>query len=92
MFYLDDGNLVVLVSPSNHCSMIPPLRDSQVDSVIFRIHRSILKMHSRLFADMFALSGASALVEGTDDDHPLDLPFINSPEDFALILSFMYGQ
>ncbi|KAJ1303943.1 hypothetical protein OPQ81_008354 [Rhizoctonia solani] len=64
-YYLEDGNIVFLTS----------------DKTLFRLHKSILRLHSTFFEDMFENAqpptknekGQEIPVDGSSDDHPIQL-------------------
>ncbi|KAH7099042.1 hypothetical protein BKA62DRAFT_711193 [Auriculariales sp. MPI-PUGE-AT-0066] len=76
-WYLDDGNLIC-----------------RVKDTLFRVHRSVLVMHSNFMKDTLSLSGHSLLAEsdGDSDANPVFILIIDEPNDFAMLLSIMYGR
>ncbi|CAE7193466.1 unnamed protein product [Rhizoctonia solani] len=64
-YYFEDGNVVFLTS----------------DKTLFRLHKSILRLHSTFFEDMFENAhpptanekGQEIPVDGSSDDHPIEL-------------------
>ncbi|KAG8701164.1 hypothetical protein FRC11_012405, partial [Ceratobasidium sp. 423] len=64
-YYFEDGNVVFLTS----------------DKTLFRLHKSILRLHSTFFEDMFENAhppaenekGQEIAVDGSSDDHPIEL-------------------
>ncbi|CAE6344341.1 unnamed protein product [Rhizoctonia solani] len=64
-YYFDDGNIVFLTS----------------DRTLFRLHKSILRLHSTFFEDMFEdahpptknEAGEEIPIDGSSDDHPIEL-------------------
>ncbi|CAE6441998.1 unnamed protein product [Rhizoctonia solani] len=64
-YYFEDGNIIFLTS----------------DKTLFRLHKSILRLHSIFFDDMFENSqpplknekGQEIPVDGSSDDHPIEL-------------------
>ncbi|CAE6452390.1 unnamed protein product [Rhizoctonia solani] len=64
-YYFDDGNIVFLTS----------------DKTLFRLHKSILRLHSTFFEDMFEdahpptknEAGEEIPPDGSSDDHPIEL-------------------
>jgi hypothetical protein len=95
-YYLEDGNLVVLVRLV-FCNAIevhkPGVR--QVEGTLFNVHRSTLTRHSSVFRDVFALPAPAAapnapyIAEGTSDEFPLQLAGIPSV-DFERLLWVLY--
>ncbi|CAE6539426.1 unnamed protein product [Rhizoctonia solani] len=64
-YYFEDGNIVFLTS----------------DKTLFRLHKSVLRLHSTFFEDMFEDArpptknekGEEIPVDGSSDDHPIEL-------------------
>lgn len=64
-FYFEDGNVVFLTS----------------DKTLFRLHKSVLRLHSTFFNDMFEYAsipvkdekGNEIPAEGSSDEHPIEL-------------------
>ncbi|KAH7099043.1 hypothetical protein BKA62DRAFT_772876 [Auriculariales sp. MPI-PUGE-AT-0066] len=68
-----------------------------VSNTLFRLHRSVLQMHSVLLQDMMALHARGPTAndtegEGVSDQHPMALSVIDKPDDLAMLLSIMYGR
>ncbi|PBK74001.1 hypothetical protein ARMSODRAFT_1014325 [Armillaria solidipes] len=63
-----------------------------VDGVLYQMPRYLLEKHSEIFATMFTLPQEGTMVEGSDDQHPIELQSI-SKDDFEPLLNVMltYG-
>lgn len=63
-----------------------------VDGILYQIPRYLLEKHSEIFATMFTLPQEGTLVEGSNDEHPIELQGI-SKDDFEPLLNVMltYG-
>ncbi|KAK0459181.1 uncharacterized protein EV420DRAFT_1642170 [Desarmillaria tabescens] len=63
-----------------------------VDGVLYQMPRYLFEKHSEIFATMFTLPQEGTMVEGSDDQHPIELQGI-SKDDFEPLLNVMltYG-
>ncbi|PBK86956.1 hypothetical protein ARMGADRAFT_1016986 [Armillaria gallica] len=63
-----------------------------VDGILYQMPRYLLEKHSEIFATMFTLPQEGTMVEGSDDQHPIELQGI-SKDDFEPLLNVMltYG-
>lgn len=94
--YLHDGNICLtsaLPSDSNFESSEP--RNPELERcLVFRVHKSILAMHSPVFSDMVALSVDPKKTGGLDaeyDGAPLAL-MLDSTQNLEVLLTAIYHR
>lgn len=94
-FYFDDGSIVLSAHstevslPGKELESSGSSRPNASRKVVFRVHKSILRSASRVFADMFELSDGSA-----SDIHD-GVPLVHMPdsaEDVEAMLDMLYGS
>ncbi|EKM49107.1 uncharacterized protein PHACADRAFT_202008 [Phanerochaete carnosa HHB-10118-sp] len=68
----------------------------QVDSTIYKVHRSLFCMHSEVFAGIFTLPSQ---LEGSSNEHPMKLEIVTFPEnqpvssqDIDYLLDWLYNK
>lgn len=62
-----------------------------VESVLFSLHRGVLRRHSELFLTMLSLPQSPSSQEGLHDRTPILLPEVKS-RDFERLLWILYPQ
>jgi hypothetical protein len=87
------GDCFLLVNVVLPLSCLPLTLFYQVGSTVYKLDSKILKQHSLMFRDMFAMPPAHQLshMEGATEDNPIVIPQIKESE-FDLFLSQVYGK
>lgn len=91
-YYIPSGDVVFLVSRALLHVYAFTQTSSQVEDIIFRVHRYFFLRDSPVFRDMFSLPTPpepGTNVEGASDENPISLPQVTSKE-FAHFLWLFY--
>lgn len=102
--YFRDGNIILSAYSANEenkwdkCAAVssptPQDRDSEEDAkrcvIRFRVHKSLLSMHSKIMEDMFLLPQSQSSIQYDEGTEIVEMP--DSAEEIEAMLSVIYGR
>lgn len=100
--YFRDGNVILSAYSTNEenkwdkCAAVstPQDKDTEEDAkkcvIRFRVHKSLLSMHSKIMEDMFLLPQSQSSIQYDEDTERVEMP--DSAEEIEAMLSVIYGR